>query len=48
MANISPTIKVDIFVTPNVTKHILIGATYSPKEVSAYKPLFQEFRDGFA
>jgi len=43
MANISPTIKVDISVTTGVTENILLGGAYSPKEVAAYKPLFEEF-----
>jgi len=41
MANIPPTIKVDISVTPGVTENRLIGASCSPEEVAAYKALFQ-------
>lgn len=48
MANIYPTIKVDILVIPNVTKNILLGSSCSSKEVPAYKASFKEFHDVFA
>jgi hypothetical protein len=40
MENISPTIKVDIFVTLGVSKNILLGASCSLEEVGAYKSIF--------
>ena len=48
MANISPTIKVDISVTPGVVENRLLGYTCSLLKVSAYKALFKEFCDIFA
>jgi hypothetical protein len=48
MANISPTIKIDISIKPGVVEEIIIGAACTPEEITAYKALFQEFRDIFA
>jgi hypothetical protein len=47
MANISPTIKIDISVKPGIIEEITLDAACSPEEVQAYKALFQEFRDIF-
>jgi hypothetical protein len=47
MANISPTIKVDIIVMLCVIENILIGANCSLKEVVTYKSIFQEICDVF-
>ena len=48
MANISRTIKINISTNPKVVEEIMLGAFYFPKEVAAYKALFQEFCDIFA
>ena len=48
MANISPTIKINISTNPEVVEKIMLGASCSPKEVATYKALFQEFHDIFA
>jgi hypothetical protein len=48
LANISPTIKIDISIKPGIVKEIIIGAACTPQEIDAYKALFQEFRDIFA
>ena len=48
MANISPTIKINISRTPCITKNISVGASFSPMEVAEPKHLFQEFCDIFA
>ena len=48
MANISPAIKINISTNPEVVEEIMLGASYSSEEVTAYKSLFQEFRDIFA
>jgi hypothetical protein len=48
MANISPTVKIDISIKLEIIKEITIGATCSPEELTAYKSLFQEYRDIFA
>lgn len=47
LPNISPTIKVDIFVDLNHVEHIFLRATCWPQEVKQYKALFQEFCDVF-
>jgi hypothetical protein len=44
MANISPTIKIDISIKPGIVEEITLGVACSPKEVTTYKDLFQEFR----
>jgi hypothetical protein len=43
-----PTIKIDISIKPGVVEEIIIGASFTPEEIIAYKTLFQEFRDIFA
>ena len=48
MANISPTIKIDISTNSEIVEEIMLGASYFPKEVATYKALFQEFCDIFA
>ena len=48
MANISPTIKVNISTKPKVVEYITLGGACSPEEVASYKTLFQEFCDIFA
>ena len=48
MANISPTIKINISTNPEVVEEIILGVSYSPEEVVAYKALFQEFGDIFS
>jgi hypothetical protein len=48
MANISPTIKIDISIKNGVVEEITIGAACTPQEITAYKALFQEYRDIFA
>ena len=47
MANISPTIKVNISTNPEVLEYITLGASFSPEELASYKALFQEFHDIF-
>jgi len=47
MSNISPTIKVNISRKLGIVKEILLGATCSPKELTSYKFLFQEYRNIF-
>jgi hypothetical protein len=48
MANISPTIKINISIKSGIVEEIIIGAACTPQEISAYKALFQEYRDIFA
>ena len=48
MANISPTIKIDISTNSEIVEEIMLGASCSSEEVNAYKALFQEFCDIFA
>jgi hypothetical protein len=48
MANISPTIKIDISIKNGVVEEITIGAACTPQEITTYKSLFQEYRDIFA
>ena len=43
MANISPTIKIDISSNSEIIEEIMLGASCSPEEVDAYTTLFQEF-----
>jgi hypothetical protein len=47
LANISPTIKIDISIKPDIVEEIIIGAACTPQEIAAYKALFQKFRDIF-
>jgi hypothetical protein len=48
LANISPTIKINISITSGIVEEIIIGAACTPEEITTYKSLFQEFRDIFA
>jgi hypothetical protein len=48
MANISPTIKINISIKNDIIEEITIGATCTPQEVTAYKTLFQEYWDIFS
>ena len=48
MANISPTIKIDISIKNGVFEEITIGAACTPQEITAYKSLFQEYQDIFS
>jgi hypothetical protein len=48
LANISPTIKIDISIKNGIVEEIIIGAACTPQEIIAYKTLFQEYRDIFA
>jgi hypothetical protein len=48
MANISPSVKINIFVKPRIVEDITIDVACSPEEISAYKALFQEYREIFA
>jgi hypothetical protein len=47
LANISPTIKIDISIKDGVVEEIIIGAACTPQEIAAYKTLFQEYWDIF-
>jgi hypothetical protein len=40
MENISPTIKIDIFIKPGIVEEITIGVACSPEELTSYKDLF--------
>jgi hypothetical protein len=48
MANISPTIKIEISIQNGIVEEIIIGAACTPQEITTYKSLFQEYRDIFA
>jgi hypothetical protein len=48
MANISPTVKIDISIKPSIIEEITIGAACSLEEIIAYKALFQEYQDIFS
>ena len=48
LANISPTIKIDVSIKQGIVEEIIIGAACTPQEITAYKALFQEYRDIFA
>ena len=48
MANISLTMKINISTNLEVFEEIMLGASYSSKEVASYKSLFQELCDIFA
>jgi hypothetical protein len=48
MANISPTVKIDISIKPRIVKEITIGIACSLEELTAYKALFEEYRDIFS
>ena len=47
MANIFPTIKIDISTNSEIVEEIMLGASCSLEEVDAYTTLFQEFHDIF-
>src|SRR5713226_5032165 len=47
MANISPTIKIDISTNSEIVEEIMLGESCSLEEVDAYTALFQEFYDIF-
>ena len=48
MANILPTIKINISTNPEVVEEIMLGESCSPEEVASYKALVQEFHDIFS
>jgi hypothetical protein len=48
MANISPTVTIDISRIPRKLENIYISANCSPEEIQIYTNLFKEFRDVFA
>jgi hypothetical protein len=48
MANISLTIKIDISIKNGFVEEITIGTACTLEEITAYKALFQEYRDIFA
>jgi hypothetical protein len=48
MANISPTVKIDISIKLRIVEEITIGAGCSDEELISYKALFQEYRDIFS
>ena len=48
MANISPTIKMNISTNLEIVEEIMLGASCSLEEVTSYEALFQEFRDIFS
>jgi hypothetical protein len=48
MANISPTIKIDVSIKNGFVEEITIGTTCTPKEITAYKALFQKYQDIFS
>ena len=48
MANIFPTIKINISTSLEVVEEIMLGESCSMEEVASYKALFQEFHDIFS
>ena len=48
MANISPTIPINISRDPGKIENVYIGTDCSPDEIKEYTKLFKEFRDIFA
>jgi hypothetical protein len=48
MTNISPTVKINISIKPRIVEEITIGVACSPKELTSYKALFQEYQDIFS
>jgi hypothetical protein len=48
LANFSPTIKIKISIKLGIVEEIIIGAACTPQEITAYKSLFQEYRDIFS
>ena len=47
MANISPTIKIDISVKPGIEEYVTLGTQCTPEEIEVYTKIFEEFRDIF-
>ena len=48
MANLSPTIPINISHDPGKIENVYIGADCSPDEIKEYTELFKELRDIFA
>ena len=48
MANLSPTIPINISRDPGKIENVYIGADCSPDEIKDYTELFYEFHDIFA
>jgi hypothetical protein len=48
MANIFPTIKINISIKHGIVEEIAIGVACTPQEITAYNALFQEYRDIFS
>ena len=48
MANLSPTIPINISRNPGKVENVYIGADYSPDEIKEYTELFKDFCDIFA
>jgi hypothetical protein len=48
LSNISPTIPIDISITPGIVENVHIGASCSYDEIVTYTSLFKEFHDIFA
>ena len=47
MANISPTIKIDISLKPSITENVIIEVSCSSTQITYLKHLFQQFQDMF-
>ena len=47
MANISPTIKINISTNSEIIEEFMLGASCSPEEIDAYTTLFHKFSDIF-
>ena len=48
MANLSPTIPINISCDPGKVENVYIGVGCSPNEINEYTKLFKEFRNIFA
>jgi hypothetical protein len=48
MANISPTVEIDISMKLGIIEETAIGTTYSLEKIISYKSLFQDYRDIFS
>ena len=48
MANLSPTIPINISRDPGKVENVYIGVDCSPDEIKVYTKLFKEFRDIFS
>ena len=48
MANLSPTIPINISHDPDKVENVYIGVDYSPDEIKEYTELFKEFCDIFS